>query len=319
MDPKTPIRDAFFDKLYDLAKQDKNIILISADMGAPSLDKFRKDLSSQYINTGIAEQSAIAIAAGLAAEGKKPYVYAIMPFVTTRIHEFAKLNIGVMNLPITILGIGSGYSYDDSGPTHHTVEDISIMRAIPNIEILNPSDSSMSAAFAEKTAKSSIPSYVRLDRKTQELKYSETENFEQGFKELKSGATDGICLLATGNMVDIAVDILKQDQNDIGLIDVYTLKPINSQLISFISKYKTIITLEEHFLAGGFGSILAELICDQGLSIKLKRIGVKNIHNYEYGGRDYIQNKMGIGKQNIIDAINKVKNNQDSSLSNISF
>ncbi len=302
MNNKISIRDAFFDKLYDMAKENRNIIFISADMGAPSLDKFRKYLSKQYINTGIAEQSAMSCAAGLATEGKKPYVYAIMPFVTTRIHEFAKLNQGVMNLPITIVGIGSGYSYDDSGPTHHSLEDISIMRTIPNIEILNPSDSVMSSAFAEKTAKIKKPFYVRLDRGLLPINYKNSENFEEGFKELKSGKD--LCLVSTGNMVESALEINK-NYPDIGVVDVFRLKPLNPKIKNTLTKYKKIICLEEHFLNGGFGSMFAELITDNDLDIKLRRIGVNDSHTYEYGGRKNIQDFMGIGINSII---NKIKN-----------
>jgi len=153
IEEKITMRDAFFNRVYELAKGDKNIMIVSADMGAPSIDKFRDNLKEQYVDTGIAEQNAVLVASGLALSGKKPFVYAIMPFVTTRVHEFAKLELGLMKLPVTIVGVGTGYSYDDSGPTHHTIEDISIMRAIPNLEILSPSDSNMASFFADKTSK----------------------------------------------------------------------------------------------------------------------------------------------------------------------
>lgn len=310
MEEEKSMRDAFFDELYDIAKVDRNVIVVSADMGAPALDKFRRDLKDQYVNTGIAEQNAMLVASGLALSGKKPYVYAIAPFVSTRIHEFAKLEMGLMKLPITIVAIGAGYSYDDSGPTHHNVEDISIMRAIPNIEILNPSDSIMAAAFARRTATSSTPSYLRLDRKNQRIKYSHDENFLKGYKEIVSGK--GLGVFATGNMVDMGDEAIaninaKNPNLSLGLVDVYQLKPLNDGLKECIEKYEKIISLEEHLLDGGFGSLLSEFCIDNELEIKIKRIGVRDKYNYEYGGRSHIQKKMGIGMDRIVEEINNFR------------
>jgi transketolase len=302
MDNKTPMRDAFFDRLYELVSEDKRIVIVSADMGAPSLDKFRKDFSNHYINTGVAEQNAILIATGLALSGKRPYVYAITPFVTNRVHEFLKLEMGAMKVPITIVGIGTGYSYDDSGPTHHTVEDISIMRPIPNLEIYSPSDSIMSRKIAEITSKSNSPGYVRIDRKTSKIKYDLKEDFKEGFKELRKGKD--LCLVATGNMVDKALEITSiKSKEDIGVVDLYRIKPLNSEFIDTISKYKKIISLEEHFLIGGLGSLISEIITDNDLDVKLKRVGVDNKYHYEYGGREYIQDKMEIGRKSILNKI----------------
>jgi transketolase len=302
------MRDAFFERLYELAKKDRRIVLVSADMGAPSLDKFRRDLNSQYVDTGIAEQNAILIATGLALSGKKPYVYAIAPFVTTRIHEFAKLDLSLMKQPITIIGVGAGYSYDDSGPTHHNVEDISIMRVLPNFEVLSPSDSYMARTFADMTVKSGKPGYIRLDRKKQNLKYKESDDFEAGFKEIREGKD--IVLVALGNMVDIALkiadDYAKKGQS-LGVIDLYRIKPLNPYLKNILLKYKSVVSMEEHLLQGGFGSMLGEYILDNELPLKLKRVGVDDKYNYEYGGREHIQNKMGIGTDSIIEKIESLR------------
>lgn len=305
---RTTMRDAFFDRLYELASKDRNIVLVSADMGAPSLDKFRKDLAGQYVDTGIAEQNAMLVASGLGLSGKKTYVYAIAPFVTTRVHEFAKLELSLMKCPVTIIGIGAGYSYDDSGPTHHNVEDIAIMRALPNLEILSPSDSIMSAAFADLTARSKSPGYIRLDRKVQRIKYfpSPETDFTQGFAELKQG--DRIGIVATGNMVDQALEVSASlpDEN-IGVIDVYRLKPLNPGLVSALSRYKGLVSLEEHFLIGGLGSLVSELITDNDLPTRLRRVGVDDQYHYEYGGRQHIQEKMGIGKDAVLEAVEKLR------------
>jgi len=181
------MRDAFWDRLYEFAKDDKKVILVCADMGAPALDKWRKDLTNQYFNVGIAEHNMLGIASGLAKEGKNVYTYAIAPFITSRAHEFAKLNGGLMKLPIKIVGVGAGFSYDDSGPTHHTTEDISIMRAIPNLVVLSPSDSIIAEKFAEISYCSKEPIYLRLDRQIQPNIYNinnKADYYKKGFCEI---------------------------------------------------------------------------------------------------------------------------------------
>jgi transketolase len=148
MNKDTSMRDAFFSKLYDLAKNDRDIMVVSGDMGAPALDKFRRDYGNRFINIGIAEHNMIAVAAGLAREGKKVYTYAIAPFISSRCYEFSKVDASLMRIPIKLVGVGAGFGYDDSGPTHHTTEDISIMRVLPNFEVFSPADSVIAAKCA---------------------------------------------------------------------------------------------------------------------------------------------------------------------------
>ena len=308
MNTKISMRDSFWNRIYDLAKKDKNIMLVDGDMGAPSLDKFRKDLNGQYFSVGIAEHNMIAIASGLAKEGKKVFTYAIAPFITSRCHEFTKLNCGLMKIPIKLVGVGAGFSYDDSGPTHHTTEDITIMRAIPNLEIYSPSDSSMASELAENICKSDKPVYIRLDREIHPNLSQEGENFEKGFRELKEG--ENVAIIATGNLVHKALEVhdyLINKGIKVGVIDLYKLKPLPQQLNMTLAKYKKIISIEEHILDGGFGSIIAETIVDNDLDVKLKRIGLKS-YIYAYGGRENIRKSCGIDIDSIIKKVSEFIN-----------
>lgn len=299
------MRDAFFDALYQLALQDHDIILVSADMGAPSLDKFRKDLPHQFIKVGIAEQNAVLLASGLALSGKKAFVYAIMPFVSTRIHEFIKIEMSLMKIPLTIVGVGSGYSYDESGPTHHTLEDIAILRPLPNLEILNPSDSVSASRFALYCVSSSSPKYLRLDRQNQIIKYQPEDCFEQGFSMLKNGSNSVI--VATGNMVDralaVAEQLAKKSGKSVAVIDLYRIKPLSEDFIRTISSFQNIISLEEHFLQGGIGSAISEIITDNDLRIRLLRCGVDCEYHYLYGGREHIHQELGLGEDQLMSKI----------------
>lgn len=304
---KTSMRDAFFNEVYEAAKKDENVVILSADMGAPALDKFREDFGNRFFNVGIAEHDMIAIASGLTSEGKKVYTYAIAPFITSRCYEFTKLNAGLMKLPIKLVGIGAGFGYDDSGPTHFTTEDISIMRAIPNLEIYSPSDSVAAAGIAKLVNASKSPSYIRLDRKTLPQKYGEFEKFDKGFKELREGK-NSLCIVTTGNMVDNALEIsdrLKKEDRTIGVVDIYRLKPINPQLVETLSKYHQVVSLEEHLLDGGLGSIISETITDNGLMTGLKRIGLRG-YVYAYGGRENVQKAYGVDVDSVIKEIEKL-------------
>ena len=305
---KISMRDSFFTRLYDLAKNDKDIMVVSADMGAPALDRFRKDMGSQFINIGIAEQNLIAVASGLAKEGKKVFTYAIAPFITSRCYEFTKLNAGLMKIPIKLVGVGAGFGYDDSGPTHHTTEDISIMRSIPHLEIYGPSDSEMVLGLVDIMYNSKNPSYIRLDREQMPDiadEFYKDRNFNEGFKELKKGKD--ICIVATGNMVHSALNVSKDLGNgDIGVIDMYRVKPVSDNLKDNFTGYKQIVSLEEHLLNGGLGSIISETITDNNINTKLKRIGLKDFI-YAYGGRNNIQTLCNIDEESIAKEIRKLR------------
>ena len=147
---KIQMRDAVIRKLYLEAKKNKNIIFISNEQGAISLDKFRANLPDQFINAGISEQNLISMAAGLANTGKNVFVYSIASFISLRCLEQIKLDLCVMKSPVKILGVGSGYSYAQDGPSHHSTEDFAILNALPNIEFYSPSNSMIAEKLVEK-------------------------------------------------------------------------------------------------------------------------------------------------------------------------
>ena len=295
------MRDAFWNRLYHLAKSDKDIIVLAADMGAPALDKFRNDLPEQFINVGIAEQNTISLAAGLAKEGKKVFAYAIAPFITLRCFEQIRVTIACMKLPVTLVGVGAGFSYDDSGPTHHAVEDISVIRSLPGMVIHNASDSVMAAELANLSCKLSVPNYVRLDRKILPSIYKDQIDLSAGLNILQDNGK--LCLIATGNMVDQALQVGKR----IGarLIDLYTIPTPSASLRSALEGVERIVTLEEHCLAGGMGSMICEFLQDNSLSIPVKRLGLNfsSGYCYRYGGRENMQKLYGLDVEAICQAI----------------
>lgn len=301
---KITMRDAFFERLYQVAKVNRNVLVVSADMGAPALDKFRQDLGNQFINVGIAEQNMVTLSTGLALGGKKVFMYAIMPFVTARCFEMIRVDLSLMNIPVTAVGVGAGFGYDDSGPTHHSTEDIALMRSLPNMTILSPSDNVMAAEFAEMTCGITGPSYVRLDRQVLPVLYNDGRDFSRGFTVLKPGKD--IWIIGTGYMVHRALEVagdLSRYSIDAGVIDLYRLKPINVEgLLGAITGPKALVTVEEHLLNGGLGSIMAETLADCGKQIPLKRIGIEDRYYYAYG-RDHIHSLCKLDKDGLVRTI----------------
>lgn len=301
------MRDAFFDALYEIFKKDKNVIFLTADNGAPTLDKFGDNLPGQYYTVGIAEQQLIGMAAGMASEGKKVYTYAIAPFISLRCYEFNKLDMCYMNLPIVNIGVGAGYAYDIMGASHHTVEDVTIMRALPNIIIWSPSDSITAAALAQITYETKNPQYVRFDRTgIPDIYKGQNINFRDGIIHTKEGSDAYI--ISHGIMVHNALkasEELEKQGLKVGVIDLFRLKPINTELLfKYLGSVKKVITLEEHLLAGGMGSAIAEIFVDNGIMTPLLRIGQNDRFVFDNGGREVIWEKYGLDVQGIIEKIN---------------
>ncbi len=284
-------RDSFWNRVYELAKADRNIIIVTEDMGAPSLDKFRTDLNDQFVNVGIAEQNGLLVAAGLAMEGKRCFVYAIAPFVTLRALELIRVENAIMNIPLTIVGVGGGFGYDDSGPTHHLIEDIAIMRSMPNISINSISDAVMAAAVADESITLDHTNYIRLDRQVSPDIYKPGDDFTKGFAVVKPNAKKYI--IATGRMVQTAINAtekLAADGIDIGVIDLYRIPTCVPGLLSAIEGCDQLFSLEEHFLPGGMGSYLLEIMNDNKMCKPLTRLGLSfdKGYCYTYGGRHKI-------------------------------
>jgi transketolase len=296
------MRDAFLSELYSIARDDHDVILISADFGAPTLDQFRSHLASQFLNVGIAEQGMISLAAGLALAGKKVFCYAILPFITLRCLEQIKVDLCSMNLPVTLIGVGAGYAYDDSGPTHHGLEDIGIMRSLPNMTIFNASSNNMARNLAHFTYKTTGPTYIRLDREQGELPVL-IQELRTGQAWIRMG--DDLNIISTGYMVSRACEVaheLAKSGIAASVIDLYRLKPV--ELDEEILK-RPVVTLEEHFLSGGIGSIVAEVMADNNIKQPLKRFGVPDGYSFKYGGREQLHRECGLDVETITTEIIK--------------
>lgn len=309
----TAQRDVFIQALYEKALLDKNIILISADMGAPSLDQWKFNLTEQFIASGIAEQNTINVAAGLAKQGKKVFVYMMASWFS-RCIEQVRYSCAMANNPITILGNGIALGYAPSGPAHEPNEDIALSRALLNIEVHSPSNEHSALNLVDLCLTDPKLRYVRLERnfakQAQNFSYGKNEFIKTLFNfEIESDKK--LCILSSGYMLGRALDVADKLEKtyNISVIDISRIKPLENEfLLNSLNKTSHIVTLEEQSLSGGFGSAICEFICDNGLDSKILRLGLPDHYIFENGTRDYLLNTNGLSVENITNLVTEFVN-----------
>lgn len=309
------MRDVFLQQVHRIMKRDKKIFFLSADFGAPALDYIRKDYPDRFINVGIAEQNLINISTGLALEGFTVYAYGIAPFLTMRAFEQIRINLAMLSqirqVNVNLIGVGGGMSYAVSGPTHHCLEDLSIIRTLPNISLFSPSDWVLAEQFVNYTIKNKSPKYIRLEGKPVAQIYDEKQkiDFTKGFSQLSVG--EKACIVSTGYMTHRALkvkDILASENIKVGVVDVFLLKPLNEKLLyEHLKRYKYIITIEEAFLGkGGLDSLISNILEKKKSEIVLERMGVGDSYTFNIGDREYLHKINNLNGASIAQRIKKV-------------
>jgi transketolase len=306
-------RDALIDKIYDAMSLDDTIFFVSADFGAPSLDRVRDKFAHRFLNVGIAEQNLINVAAGLALEGWNVYAYAIAPFLTMRAFEQIRTNLAMMSherpVNVNLIGVGAGLSYDVTGPTHHCLEDACIMRLLPNMTVFSPSDHVTVERFFEYSLSVKRPKYLRLDGKALPVVYQEDQDLDisTGFSELRQGSQ--ICLISTGYMTHkalrIADSLLSNEGIRAGVIDLFMLKPLSeSKLADAIRGYTHIVTMEESFIQkGSLDTIVGDILQGSGSEAVLTRCGFSDNYVFSVGNREHLHAVNGLDEDTIIATI----------------
>lgn len=289
------MRKTFINTLIDLARKDKDIVLITPDMGFSVLEPFFDEFPERAINCGIAEQNAVSIASGLALMGKKPYVYTIIPFLVERAFEQVKLDVAYMNTNVKLIGIGAGFTYGAAGATHHAIEDISLIRTLPNMTVCCPGDNNEAEQIIRKTVNNDKPMYIRIGRHNRGI--FDNNTIEIGKASIIEKGED-IAIISTSNMLPDAYDYcqkLKTEGRKPYLISMHTIKPLDKDIIlELVNKGVEIQTMEEHSVIGGLGSAVAEVIAESGKGIKFKRIGVPDEFSHYIGSQKYIKKQFGL-------------------------
>jgi len=306
---KNTMRDVFISALYERMAHDKTIFFLAADFGSPKLDKLRAEFGSRFINVGIAEQNLVNVAAGLALEGYSVYAYAIAPFLTMRAFEQIRINLALQaqlrEVNVNLVGVGAGMGYDVSGPTHHCLEDISIMRTLPNVTVFSPSDWVCARDFVDYSLRVKKPKYLRFEGKphTALCGAGKKVDIEKGFRVLKTGRD--ICFVATGYMVQQALSaacVLQAEGIDAGVVDMFLLKPApEKDLFHILKNYPAVITLEEAFIGkGGLDSLIRNILSSALKPVVIVPMGFADSYSYEIGHRDELHRQHGLGQTDIV-------------------
>lgn len=277
------MQSVYISKLMELAEKDKNVIHMLSDSGTAYDELFRREFPDQYLNFGIAEEEKVAAAAGLATCGKIPFLYTSGAFLVYRALEFIRDDVCYQNLNVKIAGMGSGLSWSSLGPSHHTTEDVGILRTIPNLTIFSPSTPNQLEKCMEEAYRITGPVYLRIGM-SKEKEFFRKEDASCNYNTINPG--NEIVLVTTGSIMEevaSAAELLKESGINATIISAVKLKPFDDSLFSDLMSAKQIITIEEHNIYGGIGSIIAEAVAERNLDIKVNRIGLKDVFAVSYG------------------------------------
>lgn len=277
---------AYLSKLLELAEKDGNVLHLVADSGTGFDEMFKHSFPKQMINFGIAEEHMVAASAGLACVGKIPFVYTAGAFLAYRSLEFIRNDICFQNLNVKIVGMGSGLAWCSLGPTHHTTEDIAVLRAIPNLMILSPATPVQVSQCVELAYHHKGPVYIRIGMNNEKEFFQDSAFLPESGQNMLSDEGD-IIILSTGSILEdvlLAVEALKKENISSTVINVVTVKPFDESLLLLKAKSaRCIVTIEEHNVHGGLGGIVAEVLSSSGIGTKLLRIGLDDIFAEGYG------------------------------------
>jgi len=302
MTTKIATRETYGETLVELGKNNENIVVLDADLSKSTKTyAFSKEFPNRFFNMGIAEQNLMGTAAGLAASGKIPFASTFAVFASGRAFEIIRNSICYPKLNVKICATHAGITVGEDGASHQSIEDMAIMRSLPNMTVINPADGTSAEALLNEIVEYNGPVYVRLGRAKVPVIYDKSVKFTIGKgMEVKSGSD--ITIIATGIMVDVALkaeEELSKEGISARIIDMHTIKPIDKDIIIKAAKEtKGIITAEEHNIIGGLGSAVAEVLAENHPTT-LKRIGIQDTFG-ESGKPDELMVKYGLTAEAII-------------------
>ena len=304
------MRNAFIDTICKLATEDKNIYLLIGDMGFGFVNKFQENNPERFINAGIAEQNMAAVATGLAMEGNTVFIYSLANFSTFRCLEQVRNCIAYQEANVKIVSSGAGMFYSTLGITHTSTEDLSVMRAVPNMIIFSPADAYEAIAVTLAAYNTDKPCYIRLGRGREPLIHQhEISNYKIG-KAIKIFDGDDCAIFSTGAISDEALKAAK-NLNSAGISTAFftfpTVKPLDVEVIQeYACKCKVIVTVEENNIVGGFGSAVAEFVAElKGKKAFVKRVGINDEFTSVVGSHDYLKNFYKLKEEYILEMISR--------------
>jgi transketolase len=293
---------AFIDTLTNLAGSDNDIFLLAADLGYNTFERFRDKFPDRFFNMGVAEANMIGVSAGLALSGKNVYSYSIIPFLTMRTYEQIRVDLCYHNLNVKLIGAGGGLTYGTEGMTHHAIEDVAIMRVLPNMTVVTPGDPIEVAIVTESAASHQGPIYIRLGRTKNPQVHETPPDFTIGKGIIMSKGED-ITIISGGTMLHTAktvADSLNGRGLSVGLIDIHTIKPLDSDLIlESAQSTKVIYTIEEQSVIGGLGSAVAEVLAESDVNVHFRRLGLSDSYGEGIGGQEHLRRTYGLSPDQV--------------------
>jgi transketolase len=306
------MRPTCIDKVFELARRDPRVAYIGSDLDPPLAKRMREEMPGRAFMEGVSEQHVVGMAAGLAMEGFIPFVHTIATFITRRCFEQIAVDLCLHNLPVRLIGNGGGLVYAPLGPTHLAIEDIAIMRALPNMTVVSVCDAEEMKRFMDRTLDWPGPIYIRLAKGFDPVVSRPEASFEIGraivMREAAAGAAR-ILLVATGVATTRALEaaeLLAADGIECTLLHMHTVKPLDTAaLLRHAEGCDLVVTIEEHTVVGGLGSAVAETLIEEmpGSAPPLRRLGIPDAFAENYGSQDQLMEIYGLQPPEIVRAV----------------
>lgn len=301
------MRNAFAEAMTELATSDERFVLLSGDIGNQLFNKYKAAVPDRFFNCGVAEQGMIGVASGMALNGLRPVAYTITPFITYRCFEQIRVDVCYHNTPVTIVGVGSGLSYASLGATHHSCEDIGILRTLPNMTVICPCDQHEVRAVIRALKHFNHPAYIRIGKKGEPIIHQKAPEFRIG-KAIRLLEGDQVSILACGHIMPEAYEATTRLQSmgiSTELFSFHTVKPLDEGILeNLFASRKLVVTVEEHSLIGGFGSAVAEWYVDRAFQTgRLLRLGTADRFLHEAGEHEHARKSFSIDCDSIVQSI----------------
>ena len=309
------MQKAYVTALYEIIKNDKNVISCLSDSGTDYDELIAREFPNQVVNFGISENNQVVAAAGMAATGKIPFVYTTSAFIAYRSYEFLRDDICLQNRNVKLIGMGTGISWSTLGATHHTTEDIGLLRSLPNLTIITPATPVELQKAVEVAYNHKGPIYIRMGMSGEKELFDENYHFELNKNVVIQGGND-VTVFTTGSILSEVIEAAKMLNNNCvsaRIINVHTLKPMDiDSIVSECKSQQTIVTVEEHNIIGGLGSAIADVVVENGLKVRMKKIGLNDAFATGFGVKSDVLKENRLDANSIYDKILDFIKNGDS-------
>lgn len=302
------MRNMFAKTLTSLGQEDERIVLLSGDIGNNLFNGFKQIAPKRFYNCGVAEANMIGVAAGMALSGLKPVVYTITPFLTARCFEQLRIDVAYHEAPVVIVGTGSGLSYAQLGPTHHSLEDIAIMRTLPGMTVIAPADPIEMRTLLKEAFHHRTPVYFRIGKKGEPDIHDNDIDIRIGKVNTIIKGSD-VAILGTGTIMPevlLAATLLQQEGVSVHVASVHTIKPLDADYMHMLtSRFKHVVTIEEHGKIGGLGSVVAEWCVKHNRKLNHHIMGTEDNFVHKLGSQQYVRSQFNLTSKQIAESIQR--------------